>query len=180
MNLFWRLIRVLWASSFVGIERSRYVNQRDLARLPIQHPRHYSAVLLLLIYPIVAAPRFPYLAMGKRRYREWTPTKEARLLHWMVLHPDSEWSLGHEGRGVFKHHPPTNRGILTVQTSSIAKEYQPTTDVADKPARRTFRHTLFNKEVWTFPTGLCNAETIFQCNILRHFNIFFITLGTHP
>ncbi|KAI3120538.1 hypothetical protein CBS147326_9422 [Penicillium roqueforti] len=30
--------------------------------------------------------------MGKRRYREWTPTEEARLLHWMVLHPDSEWS----------------------------------------------------------------------------------------
>ncbi|OJJ51941.1 hypothetical protein ASPSYDRAFT_52761, partial [Aspergillus sydowii CBS 593.65] len=25
-------------------------------------------------------------------YREWTPTEEARLLHWMVLHPDSEWS----------------------------------------------------------------------------------------
>lgn len=85
MKLFWRPIRVLWASSFIGIERSRYVNQRDLARLPIQHLRHYSAVL-------VAAPHFPYLAMGKRRYREWTPTEEARLLHWMVLHPDSEWS----------------------------------------------------------------------------------------
>ncbi|KAL4867245.1 hypothetical protein BDV12DRAFT_210020 [Aspergillus spectabilis] len=30
--------------------------------------------------------------MGKRGYREWTPTEEARLLDWMVLHPDSEWS----------------------------------------------------------------------------------------
>lgn len=35
---------------------------------------------------------FLYLAMGKRGYREWTPTEEDRLLHWMVLHPDSEWS----------------------------------------------------------------------------------------
>jgi hypothetical protein len=30
--------------------------------------------------------------MGKRGYRAWTPTEEARLPHWMVLHPDSEWS----------------------------------------------------------------------------------------
>jgi hypothetical protein len=35
---------------------------------------------------------FWYLAMGKRVYREWTPTEEARLPHWIVLHPDSEWS----------------------------------------------------------------------------------------
>jgi hypothetical protein len=30
--------------------------------------------------------------MGKRVYREWTPTEEAQLPHWIVLHPDSEWS----------------------------------------------------------------------------------------
>ncbi len=54
------------------------------------------------------------------------------------------------------------------------------TDMTDKPARCTFHHTLFNKEVWTFPTGLYNTETIFQYNILHYFNIFFITLGTHP
>jgi hypothetical protein len=45
---------------------------------------------LFPIYRIVAA--FWYLAMGKRVYREWTPTEEARLPHWIVLHPESEWS----------------------------------------------------------------------------------------
>lgn len=30
--------------------------------------------------------------MGKRGYREWTPTEEARLPHWIGAHPDSEWS----------------------------------------------------------------------------------------
>ena len=30
--------------------------------------------------------------MGKRGYREWTPTEEARLPHWVVLHPEPEWS----------------------------------------------------------------------------------------
>ena len=35
---------------------------------------------------------FPYPLMGKRRYREWTPTEEARLPHWVVLHPEPEWS----------------------------------------------------------------------------------------
>jgi hypothetical protein len=30
--------------------------------------------------------------MGKRVYREWTPTKEAQLPHWIVLHLDSKWS----------------------------------------------------------------------------------------
>lgn len=40
--------------SFIVLS-SRYVNQWDLARLPIQHLRHYSAALLR-IYPIVANP----------------------------------------------------------------------------------------------------------------------------
>ncbi|KAL2841289.1 hypothetical protein BJX68DRAFT_278664 [Aspergillus pseudodeflectus] len=30
--------------------------------------------------------------MGKRVYREWTPNEEARLPHWIVLHPESKWS----------------------------------------------------------------------------------------
>ncbi|KAL4918112.1 hypothetical protein BDW62DRAFT_210808 [Aspergillus aurantiobrunneus] len=73
--------------------------------------------------------------MGKRGYREWTPTEEARLLHWMVLHPDSEWSWDMRAKEYSKTIRPRTAESLRSKLRQLRKNIRRHRPVRRRQAR---------------------------------------------
>ncbi|KAI3120201.1 hypothetical protein CBS147326_9549 [Penicillium roqueforti] len=73
--------------------------------------------------------------MGKRGYCEWTPTEEGRLLHWMVLHPDSEWSWDMRAEEYSKTIRPRTAESLRSKLRQLRKNIRRRRSVRRRQAR---------------------------------------------
>ena len=78
---------------------------------------------------------FPYLVMGKRGYREWTPTEEARLPHWVVLHPEPEWSWDMRAKEYSKTVQPRTAESLRSKLRQLRKNIKRRRPVRRRQAR---------------------------------------------
>ncbi|CEL11751.1 hypothetical protein ASPCAL14848 [Aspergillus calidoustus] len=75
--------------------------------------------------------------MGKRVYREWTPTEEARLPNWIVLHPDSEWSWDMRAKEYSETIRPRTAESLRSKLRQLRKNIRRRRPVPRKKARIT-------------------------------------------
>ncbi|RJE18574.1 hypothetical protein PHISCL_09093 [Aspergillus sclerotialis] len=73
--------------------------------------------------------------MGKRRYREWTPTEEARLPHWVVLHPEPEWSWDMRAEEYSKTIQPRTAESLRSKLRQLRKNIRRRRPVRRRQAR---------------------------------------------